>query len=124
MKGHDEIRPFYQQMADSGGNVLQQDVDNLLVDDEAVAGHGVWHHVMPGSELTGDGLSASHEAVDDLHANYLVSQRYAWFMPYSHDEVPMLLGEIVYFHPPLLDIRKLAPDEVVFESITEDMFTL
>lgn len=29
MKGHDEIRPFYQQMADTGGNVLKQDVDNL-----------------------------------------------------------------------------------------------
>jgi len=124
MTGHEQIRPFYQQMADTGGNVLQQDVDHLVIDDDVIVGHGVWHHVMPGTELTGEGLSARNDAVDDVDASYLVSQRYAWFLPYSHDEVPLLLNEIVYFHPPLLAIRKLAPGEVVFEQVTEDMFTL
>lgn len=124
MHGHSEIEPFYEQLAATGANILQQDVDNLLLDDEVLAGQGVWHHVMPGKELTGEGLSAPHPTVDDVSADYLVSQRYAWFMPYSADEVPLLMGEIVYFHPPLLSVRKVEPGEVLFEKVTEEMFTL
>lgn len=123
MKGHDEIRPFYQHMAETGANVLQQDVDHLLLNDEVISGHGVWHQVQPGRDLLGGGTATS-DVVVDPDGRYLISQRYAWFLPYSDDEVPMLMGEIVYFHPPLLSIRKLAPGEEVFGKLTEDMFVL
>lgn len=77
IKGHQDIRKFYQNMADTRANVLQQDVDHLLVDDDVIAGHGVWHQVHPGRELlSGEGVTKS-DRVDDPDARYLTSQRYA-----------------------------------------------
>jgi hypothetical protein len=123
IRGHDEIRAFYQGMADSGANRLQLDVDNMLVDDEVVSAHGTWHQVQYGHTLQGDGLATS-DVVDDPDARYLTSQRMAWFMPYSDDEEPLLTAEIVFFHPAPLEVRKLAEGEEVFGKLTEDMFRL
>lgn len=36
---------------------------------------------------------------DDQDARYLVSSRLAWFFPFTEDEVPKLISDIVYFDP-------------------------
>lgn len=110
-------------MADTGANVLQLDVENMLVDDRAIAAQGVWHQVYTGAGLSGGGL-ASSDSVDDPDARYLTSHRMAWFFPYSDDEEPLLMGEIVYLHPGLEGIRKLAEGEEVFAPIDEHSFHL
>lgn len=122
-RGHDAIAAFYQNLADTGANTLQLDIEHVLVDDEVISAAGVWHQVQMGSELMGEGLASSSE-VDDPEGRYLTSQRMAWFFPYSEGDEPLLLGEHVYFHPEPVAIRKLADGEEVFGPLTEDMFRL
>jgi hypothetical protein len=123
LRGRSEVRAFYQSLKDSGANVLQLDIHHLLVDDEAVAGYGVWHQVYTGAAATGEGSLIKSDEIDDPDGRYLISQPQAWFMPYSDDEVPLLLGEIVFFNSEPLTVRKLADGEEVFGDLTEDMFT-
>jgi hypothetical protein len=121
-RGLEEIRAFYQGLADSGANVLQLDIEHLAVADWGLAAHGIWHQVYPGSALSGpDGL-VQDSSVDDADANYLVSQRMSWFFPFSDHEQPMLLGEIVYFEQQPCAIRKLESHEVVISEVSEDVF--
>lgn len=120
-RGLDEIRAFYQDLADSGANVLQLDIEHLAVANWGLAAHGVWHQVYQGSALLGpDGL-VHDSSVDDADATYLVSQRMSWFFPFTDEEQPLLLGEIVYFEQQPCAIRKLEPHEVVAE-VSEDVF--
>lgn len=122
MHGKEAIRGFYQGLADSGANVLQLDIEHLAVADWGLSAHGVWHQVYPGSALTGDGGLVRSDAVDDPGARYLVSQRMAWFFPFTADDPPLLLGEIVYFEQAPFGLRKLAPGEEVFGPVTEASF--
>lgn len=122
-RGLAEIRDFYQELADSGANVLQLDIEHLAVADWGLAAHGIWHQVYPGSALLGpDGL-VRDASVDDAEARYLVSQRMSWFFPFSDDEQPLLLGEIVYFEQQPSDIRKLEAHEVVVAEVSEAVFS-
>ncbi|MEZ5596887.1 MAG: hypothetical protein R3E84_10910 [Pseudomonadales bacterium] len=123
MHGKDAIRGFYQGLADSGANVLQLDIEHLAVGDWGLAAHGVWHQVYPGSALAGDGGLVHSDQVDDVHARYLVSQRMAWFFPFTNDDPPLLLGELVYFEQTPFGVRKLAPGEEVFDEVTEGSFS-
>lgn len=59
---------------------------------------------------------------DDPDARYLVSSRLAWFFPFTEDEVPKLISEIVYFDPIPTTIRKLGTDEVPYEALDEAVF--
>ncbi|MGI9325376.1 MAG: nuclear transport factor 2 family protein [Pseudomonadales bacterium] len=122
MHGKDEIRTFYQGLADSGANELQLDIDHLAVADWGLAAHGTWHQVYPGSALLADDNLVRSDAVDDAAAKYLVSQRMAWFFPFTQDDPPLLLGEVVYFEQAPCDIRKLATGEQVFEPVDESSF--
>lgn len=122
MHGKAEIRAFYQGLADSGANVLQLDIEHLAVGDWGLAAHGIWHQVYPGAALTGDGGLVHSDSVDDPAASYLVSQRMAWFFPFTADDAPLLLGEIVYFEQSPCDIRKLEPGEMVFDEVSEALF--
>jgi hypothetical protein len=122
-RGLDEIRDFYQGLADSGANVLQLDIEHLAVADWGLAAHGIWHQVYPGSALLGpDGL-VQDASVDDADADYLVSQRMSWFFPFTADEQPLLLGEIVYFEQQPSAVRKLASHEVVVADVSEAVFS-
>lgn len=123
MHGKVEIRAFYQGLADSGANVLQLDIEHLGVNDWGIAAHGIWHQVYPGSALTGEGGLVRSDDVDDPSARYLVSQRMAWFFPFTDDASPMLLGEIVYFEQAPCGIRKLAVGEELFGEVNEASFT-
>lgn len=123
MIGLSEIRSFYQGLADNGANVLQLDIDHLAVADWGIAAHGVWHQVYPGKSLTSEGNLVRSDAVDDVSAHYLVSQRMAWFFPFTPENPPLLLGEIVYFEQSPSAIRKLKPGEVVFAELNEAVFS-
>jgi hypothetical protein len=59
---------------------------------------------------------------DDADARYLVSSRLAWFFPFTEEEVPKLISEIVYFDPIPTAIRKLETDEVLYETLDETVF--
>ena len=122
MRGHAEIRAFYQSLVDTGANVLNMDVHYLFVNDEAVAGHGVWHQVYRGADLMSEGGIAYSPDADDPDGRYLISQPQGWFMPYSDDETPLLLGEIVYLNTEPLAMRKLDEGEEVFNEVTEKDF--
>jgi hypothetical protein len=124
LTGHDEIRTFYQSLLDSGSNVFDMDVKYLSVDDESVSGFGIWTTVYPGSDLMSEGGIVHSDDVDDPDGRYLVSQPQMWVLPFNHDAVPLLLGEIAFQHPEPISIRKLEPGEEVFSPVTEEMFTL
>lgn len=113
----DAIRGFYQGMVDNGTNVLQLDIDHLAVADWGIAAHGTWHQAFPGTDVP-PGVE-----VDDPDAKYLVSSRLAWFFPFTDDEVPKLVSEIVYFDPAPTAWRKLGDDEVLYEELTEEVFS-
>ena len=117
--GKAAIRGFYQGLAESGANELQLDIERLAVADWGLAADGVWHQVYLGTALQAQDNLVRSDSVDDPDAQYLVSQRMAWFFPFTNDEAPMLLGEIVYFEQVPCAIRKIGSDEQVFESITE-----
>lgn len=123
MHGLAEIRAFYQGLADNGANVLQLDIEHLAVADWGIAAHGVWHQVYPGASLTSAGNLVRSDTVDDPSASYLVSQRMAWFFPFTADDAPLLLGEIVYFEQAPSAIRKLGSGEVVFGEMNEAVFS-
>lgn len=120
--GFDEIRAFYQGLADSGANVLQLDIEHLAVADWGLAAHGVWHQVYPGSSLAGSDGLVRDDSVDDPAASYLVSQRMSWFFPFTHDDAPLLLGEIVYFEQSPCAVRKLDPGEITVSEVSESVF--
>jgi hypothetical protein len=124
LEWHDtgEIRGFYQGLADSGANVLQLDIEYLAVADWGLAANGVWHQVYPGEQLTGGGLVKS-DAVDDVNAKYLVSQRMSWFFPFNHEDPPRLTAELVYLEPTPCAIRKVAPGEDLFGPVSEASFS-
>lgn len=124
LEWHDtgEIRGFYQGLADSGANVLQLDIEYLAVADWGLAANGVWHQIYPGSQLTGGGLVTSDQ-VDDVNAKYLVSQRMSWFFPFNHEDPPRLTAELVYLESTPCAIRKVAPGEEVFGTVTEASFS-
>ena len=122
MHGKAEIKEFYQGLADSGANELQLDIEHLSVVDWGLSAHGVWHQVYPGSALLAPDNLVRSDAVDDADAHYLVSQRMAWFFPFTEGEAPQLLGEIVYFEQAPCAIRKLAEGERVFEPVNEASF--
>lgn len=120
--GHDEIRGFYEGLAASGANVLQLDIEHLAVADWGLAADGVWHQVYPGSALAGpDGL-VQDSSVDDPDASYLVSQRMSWFFPFSDDDAPLLLGEIVYFDQRPCAVRRLDAGDLVVGEVSEAAF--
>src|SRR5690606_27739510 len=96
-RGLNEIRGFYQGLADSGANVLQLDIEHLAVADWGLAAHDVRHQPYAGADLVGPGGLVQDDSVDDPDATYLVSQRMGWFFPFTTDDPPLLLGEIVYF---------------------------
>ena len=123
MHGLTEIRAFYQGLADNGANVLQLDIEHLAVADWGIAAHGIWHQVYPGTSLTSEGNLVRSDAIDDPAASYLVSQRMAWFFPFTPENPPLLLGEIVYFEQSPSAIRKLLPGEVVFGELNESVFS-
>ena len=123
MRGRDEIRAFYQGLADTGANVLQLDIEHLAVADWGLSAHGIWHQVYPGSSLIGPGGLVQDDSVDDPDASYLVSQRMSWFFPFTDDEEPLLISEIVYFEQKPCAVRKLAPGETVFPKLDESVFS-
>lgn len=123
MHGKHEIRGFYQGLADTGANVLQLDIEHLAVADWGIAAHGIWHQVYPGASLLAEGGLVRSDAVDDPSAQYLVSQRMAWFFPFTDEDPPMLLGELVYFEQTPSAVRKLNRGEDVFGEVTEASFS-
>jgi hypothetical protein len=117
---YESIKGFYQSMVDNGTNVLQLDIDHLAVADWGIAAHGTWHQAFPMADLP-DKLPNGF-VPDDADARYLVSSRLAWFFPFTEDEVPKLISEIVYFDPVPTAIRKLDADEVLYETLDETVF--
>ncbi len=123
MRGFDEIRAFYQGLADSGANVLQLDIEHLAVADWGISAHGVWHQPYPGSVLLEDGGLVDGDGIDDPDSLYLVSQRMGWFFPFTEDEEPLLLNEIVYFDKMAVGCEKIPEGTVISEPLTEAVFS-
>jgi hypothetical protein len=124
LHGLTEVRSFYEELAASGANVLQFDVDYLLIDDTCISGFGAWHQVYRGETVMAEGGLVSTSKITDPDGRYLIKQTMAWFFPYNSDEDPKLLGEIVFFNSEPLSVRKLDEGEEVFAPITEDDFVV
>ena len=124
LRGLAEVRPFYEELATSGANVLQLDMEYLLVNDTCLAGSGVWHQVYRGETVMAEGGLVSSDQITDPDGRYLLSQAMGWFMPFNSDEEPLMLGELVYLHSEPLSVRKLAEGEEVFEPVTQADFAL
>ncbi len=123
MHGLDEIRAFYQGLADTGANVLQLDIEHLAVADWGISAHGVWHQPYPGEVLLAEGGLVSGEGIDDPDALYLVSQRMGWFFPFTEGDEPLLLGEIVYFDKIACAVEKIPEGTVISEPLSEAVFS-
>ena len=87
--GKAAVRQFYEDLAASGADKLQLDVDRLVVDRDCILTEGVMRIAYPGRALRAVGID-----VDDPDASYLYETRMAVIWPI--DEEGRFIGEDTY----------------------------
>ena len=103
--GREQNAAFYRKTFDQRRHVFELEIDRLAVADWGIAGDGIIRTITPGAILARRGVE-----VDDEAANYLVSYRMAWFLPYAGG---LMDGEDTYSDPSSTEVLKLDAGDVL-----------